>query len=479
MVTAGMFKKTKSKKMHKKSISIRWFVNSLGVMVSLLIIFITSASFAIQSYVYNGIQQVLIGRSEELINVFSTSTSSDFSTISRAYIETFPDKNDMEIMSISKSGNVLVSSTGFMPVPGQVMPDYDMAINSVNNFGYWVGDLETGDKVMAITRVFKNADSDIEGSLRYMVSLGLADSQIRVIVFALISVGAVIILLISLSGMYFVRSIVVPVRKLTVSAKRISGGDFDVRIEKTQDDEIGQLIDNINIMAEELGNADRMKNDFISSVSHELRTPLTSIKGWAETLQVGDQDRATAEKGMSVIIKEASRLSGIVEELLDFSRIQNNRLSLIIKKIDLLAEIEEAVFMFTERAKTENKKLVYNEPAMISPVMGDVNRLKQVFINIIDNALKYTDANGNINVNVKEIENFICVCVEDNGCGIPTEHLPHVKKKFYKANKVIRGSGIGLALVDEIVTMHGGTLNIESTENKGTKVTVKIPICFE
>lgn len=460
----------------RNRISIRWFVNSIGVTVLLLIIFITALSFAIQSYVYNGIQQVLIGRSDELVNIFDINGTTDFTTISRSYIENFPDKNEMEIMALSKYGEVLVTSTGFEPDQSQSMPDYVDALASDTDFGYWIGELDTGEKVMAVTRVVRNSWGGVEGSLRYMVSMTNADEQITIIVTTLMVIGLAITLFITLSGLYFVRSIVVPVNEIATTARLISAGNFDVRIKKKNDDEIGQLIDTINGMAKELGNAERMKNDFISSVSHELRTPLTAINGWAETLNSGGIDSYTANKGMNVIINESQRLSGIVEELLDFSRIQNGRFSLNLAKIDLLADLDEAVFLFTERAKLENKRLIYEEGIILPPVMADSNRVKQVFVNIIDNALKYTPEKGVIKISSMVENDKICVIVEDSGCGIEPEHLPHIKKKFYKANQVVRGAGIGLAVANEIIELHEGELIVESEVKKGTKITIKIPV---
>ena len=131
--------------------------------------------------------------------------------------------------------------------------------------------------------------------------------------------------------------------------------------------------------------------------------------------------------------------------------------------------------MFSDRAKAEHKFLLYEEPAMLSPVLGDINRLRQVFVNIIDNALKYTDEQGTVSVSACEEDGFIKVQIVDTGCGIPMEHLPNIKEKFYKANHVVRGSGIGLALADEIITLHNGTLEVESQENLGTAVTIRIP----
>ena len=464
-----------------RGISRRWFINTIGVVFVILVISIATLALMVQSSTYSGLELTLTGRAEELLNWLPGGAggyeTSEFAAITRDYIENyFQDKDRMEIMGLDKAGQVFITSTGFEPDQEQAMPDYEMALQSEDNAGKWVGELNTGEKVMAITRSVRDSSGSLIGSIRYMVSLERADRQTSVAIGALVLAGAFIMLLLTLSGAYFIRSILVPVRKVCQSARQIAQGDFDVRIEKAKDDEIGQLCDAINDMAGELGAAERMKNDFISSVSHELRTPLTSIKGWAETLQ-GGADKGTEEKGMGVIIRESERLSGLVEELLDFSRLQSGRMRLLVERLDLIAELDEAVYLFTERARTEHKQLHYEETTLLAPVYGDRDRLRQVFVNIIDNALKYTGEGGSIHVAVSGDEGHIRVAVTDTGCGIPEEHLPNVKKKFYKANQLVRGSGIGLAVADEIVTMHGGALTLESQEGVGTSATISLPLC--
>ena len=466
--------------MFSKGVSRRWMVNTTGVVFFILVVSITTLSLMVQSSTYNGIELSLAGRADELLNWLfinaGQSSSSSFSGIVRDYIEDFQDKNNMEIMALDQNGRVFITSTGFEPDQDQKMPDYEAALRSSSGAGKWVGHLDTGEKAMAITRVVRDENGGLVGSVRYLVSMERADQQISVVILILVAAGLFIMLLLTLSGVYFIRSIVVPVRQLSQSARQIAQGDFGVRIEKAKDDEIGQLVDAINDMAGELGAAEQMKNDFISSVSHELRTPLTAIKGWAETLQEGAGPETTA-KGMNVIIRESERLSGLVEELLDFSRLQNGRLRLIVSRLDILSELDEAVYMFTDRARTEEKQLNYEETTALPPVYGDVDRLRQVFVNIIDNALKYTESGGSITVSSREEDGFVQVTVSDTGCGIPPEHLPNVKKKFYKANQLVRGSGIGLAVADEIAAMHGGSLHIESQVGVGTVVTVSLPTC--
>ena len=462
----------------KNSITKRWLLNILAIVLFAMVVLIATLSFAVRGYVYNGIQSALNGRSNELLNMFSgyeNKSQSEFSGAARSYVEDFPDKESMELMVISASGKVIITSIGFAPDESQPMPDYKFALADQGGYGTWTGKLTSGEKVMAITRVIRTTAGKPVGAIRYVVSLKNADKQIFTVVAVLIAAGLVIILFIIVSSYYFMRSILTPIKQVSSTAKLIAQGNFKARIEKPSDDEIGQLCDTINDMADELGENERMKNDFISSVSHELRTPLTAIKGWAETLQTGETDKKMFDRGMGIIIHESERLSGIVEELLDFSRMQSGRMTLNMEKIDILAELGEAVYMFSERAKTEHKSLLYEEPRMLSPVLGDRNRLRQVFVNVLDNALKYTSEGGTINVTASEEDGFIRVVISDNGCGIPAEHLPKVKNKFYKANKTVRGSGIGLALADEIMLLHSGSLEIESHENIGTAVTISLP----
>ena len=465
-----------------KGITKRGLLNSLGVILILIVALVFSLSYAIQNYIYYGIQQAINGRAGELTNVFSDygqRSSQDFLTAARNYVENFPNKESMELMVFNSEGHIITTSIGFAPDQSQPMPDYQQALADANGYGTWTGRLTSGEKVMAVTRVIQNDAGSVVGGVRYVVSLEEADKQIGMVVGILILAGVVILLFISTSSYYFMKSILTPIKEIGATARRIAQGDFKARIEKSNDDEIGQLCDTINDMAVELGAAEKMKNDFISSVSHELRTPLTAIKGWAETMQGGGMDDETFDKGMSVIIRESERLSGIVEELLDFSRMQSGRMTLTMDKIDILAELGEAVYMFSERAKSEHKYLLYEEPRMLSPVLGDINRLRQVFVNILDNALKYTGEGGTISVVASEENGYIRVAISDNGCGIPPEHLPNVKKKFYKANQTVQGSGIGLALADEIMRLHSGSLEIESHENVGTVVTIRIPAFLE
>ncbi len=463
-----------------KGITKRWMLNTFGVIIAVITLLIICLSVSVQSLSYSSIEQALLNRNSELSAVFpgyKCESTADFQNTASKYVEDFAFKESMELMVINATGRVIVTSTGFEPEESDPMPDYTAALEDEESFSQWTGKISSGEKVMATTHIIRNSNGTSVGAIRYVVSLRKANLYTFFATLIAIFIGIIIVGCVAFSGSYFIRSIVKPVREMSETAKRIAQGDFDQKLTKMYDDEIGDLCDSINDMAKELDESEKLKNDFISRVSHELRTPLTAIKGWAETMQYGVPDRITLEKGMSVIVSESSRLTGIVEELLDFSKLQSGRLIMQMQKIDILAEVDEAIYMFKERALSEGKHLLYDEPEIMPPVYGDRNRLKQVFINVLDNALKYTPEGGMVGVQVYQDfkEDMIKIIVADNGCGISQDDIPKIKDKFYKANQKVNGSGIGLAVADEIVKLHSGHLDIDSSLDVGTTVTIGIP----
>ncbi|MBS7358968.1 MAG: HAMP domain-containing histidine kinase, partial [Oscillospiraceae bacterium] len=287
------------------------------------------------------------------------------------------------------------------------------------------------------------------------------------------------LIFVAISGLFFVQTIVTPVRKINDTAREFAAGNYEKRVEDfgDEEDEISELANSINKMIEEVAATDKIKNDFISTVSHELRTPLTAIKGWAEMLkELNGEDRELSKRGNEIIINESERLSHLVEDLLDFSRMQQGNMSLRLEKIDVLAELDETIFAFKERSKRDGIELTYSVPETPAPMMADPNRITQVFVNILDNAFKYSKQGGIVNVEAEVNDGTLTITVTDTGCGISEEDLPNVKKKFYKANIQVRGSGIGLAVVDEIIKLHNGTIDIASKVNVGTTVTITLPV---
>lgn len=459
----------------------RWLFRSAVLTVAILLVICFVCGFFVRNYYYDTVYNKLRSYSSGIVtNYFNSyTTDAEFAAGAVDFVSEFSEKSSAEVWVIDKSGKVIVSSSGF-GISYPEMPDYYEALDSKDEslFTSWEGKIESGEKIMAVTSLIKDDNSAVRGAVRYITSLDAVDSQLITVYCMIGFVFLIIALIVLISGFIFVSSIVKPIKEINETTKLIAGGNMDARIDHyLYKDEIGELCDSINNMAAEISTADRLKNDFISTVSHELRTPLTAIKGWGETiLQVSDTDPALTQRGMNVIIDEATRLSGIVEELLDFSRIQNGALSLRIEKMDILAELDETVFAFKDRATREGVDLVYNAPDLPAPMDGDADRIKQVFVNILDNALKYTKQGGKINVTADVADDKIKITISDTGCGISAEDLPHVKEKFYKTNMTVHGSGIGLAVADEIVKLHKGTLDIDSVLGEGTTVTLGFDI---
>ena len=456
-----------------KSITQRWFLKYLSVTIVLLLLVIFGGAFAVRSYLYENVKNDVSKISSDVVYTFCNANGepkeSDETPI-KAYTDNLYEKENITLSVVSENGEVESDSST------QITDDFEQALDSADNTATWIGDLGSGDKILSQTVVIRDENGNFVTAFRLVKSLTDTDNKMLIVILILIAAVMIILASVIIPGLMFIGTIVKPVRELSATSRRIAQGDFETRVDKMYDDEIGELADSINYMSKELKASDSMKNDFISSVSHELRTPLTAIKGWAETMSIGEPDAATMNKGLSVIVKESERLTGMVEELLDFSRIQNGRMIMVMDKIDMLAELDEAVYMLKERAASEKKHFVYEVPENISPVLGDKNRLRQVFINIIDNALKYTPEGGVIGIQVTEENDIINVVISDTGCGIAEKDLPRIKDKFYKANKTVRGSGIGLAVADEIMTLHKGKLEILSTEGVGTTVTISIPV---
>lgn len=464
--------------MKSRSITQRWVTNTLGFVIILFVIVEIVFTFVMRNYYYSSTQQYLSSRMRTISGTLVKASQTNilnYSTEIRNIIENFDEKDKAEIMALNDSGNIVVSSSGFPVYYDINKTDYLQAEQLSSGYAYNTFKLPSGEKVMSVCMMVPPVATTQFTAIKIITSLEKTDSQIIFLVIVMTLILGVIILCICLSGLYFVKSIVIPVRDIGNKAKHFATGNFSERIVKKRDDELGELCDIINTMADDLSNSEAMKNEFISSVSHELRTPLTAIKGWSETLRDID-DPATIDKGMRVITNETERLSQMVEELLDFSRIQNGRFTLNKETMDILAELGEAVLIYQVKAEKEGKHIEYNEPEMLPFVYGDKNRLRQVFINIIDNAIKYSDAGDKVFVNIRENNGFIEIVIRDTGCGIGKADLPKVKTKFYKANHTRRGSGVGLAVADEIISMHGGTLDIQSEENVGTTVTINIPV---
>ncbi len=458
-----------------KSISKNWVFSVFIPAVISVLVFAVSACLFVRSYYIENIKRT----ANEYVSAFSLLAGTDseyFVSGARNYCEQFEHKDKLEVMVIDNKGEIVVSTMGFER-KGIKMPDYQQALKSANQKAVWIGRSSAGETVLAGTEILADYGNGSNGAIRYVVSLKECNERIFAICTVIILVAILALSFNVFSGLFFVKSIAKPVRQVSAAARKIASGDYKEELKTDRLDEIGELCDSINYMQAELKSAEQLKNDFISSVSHELRTPLTAIRGWAETskMSVG-YDEELVVRGLDVVLSESDRLANLVEELLDFSRMQSGRMSIEMMPVTVTEILKEAVDMYVELARERAIDIIFATPKVQSVVNGDRNRLKQVFINIIDNAVKYTNEKGQVLIEEDEADGCVKIMVKDTGVGIPAADIDHVKEKFYKANKEVRGSGIGLAVADEIIKQMGGLLFLESTEGIGTTVTVVLPL---
>ena len=458
-----------------KSVAWRWVLNVFTVIFLVIFFLVLIFCVTIHSYYMSKIQTKAKEYAQTFISGLESAQTENFDSVARDYCEKFEHKDKLEVQVLDANGKIIISTTGFAQTDVS-MPDYDKAVDTASKAS-WTGKFSAGEKVYAETTLLNDNDGVNYGAVRWIVSLTSLNRRVFWSCIMTVMLATGVLTVIVISGMYFINSIVRPIRDLSNVARKIAMGDFNSRIDIRANNEIGELCDSINYMSSELQQAENMKNDFISSVSHELRTPLTAIRGWAETAKISvGEDEETVNKGLDVVLKESERLHGLVEALLDFSRMQSGRLPINMAEFDLATVLDESADMYKELAKKQDVELVYLPPREKILCFGDTNRIKQVFINVIDNALKYNQPGGQILIGQHTEDGCVQISIKDTGVGIAAQDLDRVKEKFYKANKQVRGSGIGLAVADEIVKQHNGLLLVDSTEGVGTTVTIVLPI---
>ena len=458
----------------KKRLFLNYLIGVCLVLFSVELIFMIS----IRNYYYKSVEQSLNEKVESSAKFYNQYLNKNYANLSDSLaplVENNSEQQNIEIQIIDKKGNVLLSS-GIVSAEKIQTNDFQKALKG--EVSTWTGNnIDTNEKVMAASSAIKDLDSNTIAVIRVVTSLEDVNNLILKYLFLSMTLLIVILICIFISSTILSKTIIEPVKEVNDIARKMSKGQFNERINKHYNDEIGELSDTLNYMASEILKAEEMKNDFISSVSHELRTPLTAIKGWGETILTGSfEDKEEIKKGLKVILRETDRLKNMVDELLDFSKLEGNTLVLTMEKTDIKEEIEEILRLYDGRAKKERISLQSKFTENIPEVSVDRNRFKQVIINILDNAMKFSPKDSNILINVFTLENELIIEIIDNGYGIAKEDLPKIKDKFFKGNSKKSGSGIGLAVCDKIIKLHGGSLELKSELNKGTNVIIKLRI---
>lgn len=464
----------------------RWLVSIIMPVAFVLAAVVLLFSAGIVSYYYQSISTNLTEKAQtaaDWMNNSNVSSYSEYYRVAADLTRTDGDKDKLELQFINSSGRIQASSYGITTGTSPRTADIALAMESGEPRVFQGSDPVTGESIIAVSAPL-TFNGHTVGVMRYVTSLRQVNRQVVIDTGAACLAGLAAMALVLVVSLLFINSVIKPVVSVSEAAKRIAGGSYGIQVENRYEGELGELVQNVNEMSLKISQAEKMEQEFISSVSHELRTPLTAINGWVETMEQDVEDgidREELQRGLGIIQKETVRLTNMVEELLDFSRMQDGRFTLRLQPIDLQAEFEDTVYTYRSLFRQEGIELNYDDGGVEEcPVIeGDPERLRQVFCNVLDNAAKHGGSGRRIDAAFALTDDAMAITIRDFGPGIPEAELPFVKQKFYKGSSKARGSGIGLAVCDEIMRLAEGEFTIANAEGGGAVCTLRFPTTKE
>lgn len=421
--------KIKIKKEKEVSIRSKLVRNFMLVIIISIVLLELLTTLFIKQYYYQNIEDLLTNQvkiSSDFYNKYFSNATLEENILSN--VDVFWNQTDAQVQVMDKNGKLLLDSIGSGNTK-TLTEDVKKALNGEK--GVWTGRVLYSDSnVMSVSYPLKRY-GEIEGVIRFITSLREVDNEIKSITYVFLAIAIFVMIMGVLVSFILAKSIINPIKSVTKVAEKMADGDFTVKSTKLRNDEVGKLSDTLNYMASEIVKKDSLKNEFISNVSHELRTPLTSIKGWAVTLKYDDIDKGMLKDGLDIIENECDRLSSMVEELLSFSKLVSGHMD-IKKSWESIEDIVQYIRKHMSlRADRDGIQFNVEIESDIPKLYIDKNRIKQVLINLLDNSFKFTERGGKVNLKVYRDGYKLIIKVQDNGCGIGEDELPHVKEKFF------------------------------------------------
>lgn len=455
-----------------KSIRFRVIATYLIVILLTILLFGGGVYSFIRDYYMNNIESLLINGQEICSDIYNELYYQYDIDLEPAKIgERFIPYTRAQVLLLDKNAGILYDSTDTY-YKGQLAIEKDL--EKIIE-GETITHRETsmfGERIMSVSRILKSGDTPI-GILKLSASLEEVYKVMNNVMFILMGGGLVIILIVSLAALIIANTIIKPIGKITNHIKDIGEGNLEPKKGSKFNSEFSELTDNLNNLSSELDSNKKMQEQFIESVSHELRTPLTSIKGWIVTLKNSKlEDKEIMEEGLGIIDTEADRLTGLVEELLEFPDYANRLTQMT--KTDMTGLLKYVCRQMKPRADRLGISLNCSSLEEVA-VKGDYDRLKQVLINLIDNALKYSCKGDDVTVGCGTEDKYAVITVKDNGPGFDPNDIEIIFNKNYQSKNAKAGSGLGLAISKEIVEAHGGDIHI-LTSSDGTTVNFRLPV---
>lgn len=470
--------------MIKNRLFIKMVVIYFCIIISTLTMLGVLLSFLLNNYlVYNKQMEMLVKGSDitELVKPFLISKRNPAELIrllNRA------DKNlGTEIWVIDSSGFVIAASADQKAYEGNFVAVRDIVEMQKNKVvirqGY--SQLHKETVLWVITPVY-SAGHVIGGVIMYSPIIGITQTSLKVR--NLFIYSAAVSIIFSTIIVYLLSKYVTgPLRDMGRVAKQLARGDFSERVKIKQQDEIGDLSESFNYMADQIQKNEKMRRDFVADVSHELRSPLTNIQGFIEAIMDGkDKTPEDRSRYLGILHKETMRLIRLVNELLDLSKLESGNPPTKIEPIDTVEAIWNSVAKMKPVTEEKGTTIIVDVPDEEIIVLGNGDRLEQVIINLIDNANRHSPPDGTVTITASRENDMVEIIVKDNGEGIPAEDLPLIWERFYKVDKSRcrekGGTGLGLAIAKKIIEGLGGLVKASSEEGKGSQIGFSIPIHY-
>lgn len=319
----------------------------------------------------------------------------------------------------------------------------------------------------------------------YFIRVGLSSTDINHLVGNIQNkvfyISAIVLLIIIAIAFFITKAFTRPLNEITIAATEIRSGNLDKRIQVRKQDEFGKLAETINAMVDKLNDdlvqmkkLERVRTEFLGDVSHELRTPIFAIQASIETLLNGAINDSDVNKDfLNKALNNAKRIDALLFDLIEISRIESGDMKMSLRYFKLNELITQTITEMQPHYQPKQIRIKIVSDDSGAEVYGDRERLKQVVINLVDNAVKYTVEGGEVTISTEKSEAGVRISVIDNGCGIPEEHLQHIFKRFYRVDKArsrdVGGTGLGLAIVKHIIEAHGSKVEVESEVGKGSR----------
>lgn len=449
---------------------------NFGLLIFLTILVLDIAViFSVKNYFYSDATKKM--RSQAQLNLNYLYRYIDFSKgLDDVVLEdssTIYEYNTGHIMILNNHGENILSTIGL----SENIFDSKEIQDTIKKDGYFasIDKFDFFDHNLVTVALPIRYHGNIIGTAIFQSSLFETENSIKNIEMMMIIFSLTVMVIAFIMSIYMSKQMVNPLGKLKNYASKLAGGDYTDQLHVDGTSEIIALGETMNFMASEIKKRDEIKNEFIANVSHELKTPLTSIKGWAYTLNADSSDKELVSDGLNIIENEADRLTGMVNDLLDFSRLLNNKVTLLKTNFNLEDLLQAVINQFKPRSFNENKSLIFNCNVSKSSFLGDENKLRQVVINLMDNAFKFTTENGHISLDLDRREDNYIITITDDGEGMEEKDIPHIFEKFYRGQNKNSHAGIGLAIVSEIVNLHNGRILVTSQKGKGSKFEIYLP----